>query len=649
MYAEPNRAVFLSYASQDAEIVRRICEALRATGIEVWFDQNELVGGDAWDQKIRGQIKACALFVPVISANTNARREGYFRREWKIAVDRTNDMDEALPFLVPVVIDDTTDAGAFVPEKFREVQWSRLPAGETSEAFCARVRQLLGGSAMEPKSSHPGEFGPRDKLRDAASTSKTKIIRRVISITLAIAAGVIVALALWHPWRFAQPPAALTPAAAPTAAPPSEARRLARQAQDILFKTELGLSEFDAAAVLCERAASLDSSDPEVWAIASEAETWRFYYGGDYSSERRESARAKATRALNLAPNSFEARRAQACYLVCVVGPAVTRDAEPMLRELRRERPKDRQVLLLLGLLLRYSNRLDEAVTCFEELGALPREAARAYSEIGWSFIGSGTYDACNAAIDRSVAAQPFTGNVALKVYLAQSWLGNPDLGLATLQKLPASMWLEDRALATAIRVFRWRHEPQQILGLLGTVARDWISWNIDGPKAAIAGDAHEMLNHPAAARNDWKKALELVSQRLSTNPNDWRLNLWKAYLLSALGERAAADNALRLACELSGNGAPVMRWISGQPGMLMAYNLVPRLVAPEELVTQLERRAREPSEGLALADLRLNPSLDEARKLPRFQALLARLATDPRCFPKLPPGQTPTANAPSR
>ena|SRR6201984_2042521 len=68
---EPSRAVFLSYASQDAEAALRICEALRAAGIEVWLDQSELRGGDAWDQSIRKQIKTCALFLPVISRNTH--------------------------------------------------------------------------------------------------------------------------------------------------------------------------------------------------------------------------------------------------------------------------------------------------------------------------------------------------------------------------------------------------------------------------------------------------------------------------------------------------------------------------------------------------------------------------------------------------
>jgi nucleotide-binding universal stress UspA family protein len=76
---EASHAVFLSYASQDAAAAQKICEALRAAGIEVWFDQSELRGGDAWDQKIRQQIRDCALFLPIISQNTQARSEAYFR------------------------------------------------------------------------------------------------------------------------------------------------------------------------------------------------------------------------------------------------------------------------------------------------------------------------------------------------------------------------------------------------------------------------------------------------------------------------------------------------------------------------------------------------------------------------------------------
>src|ERR1700691_1506480 len=101
---EPSKAVFLSYASEDAAAAQHICETLHAGGIEVWFDKSALSGGDVWDASIRRQIRDCALFIPVISAHTQAREEGYFRLEWKLAVDRSHLMAESKPFLLPVVI-----------------------------------------------------------------------------------------------------------------------------------------------------------------------------------------------------------------------------------------------------------------------------------------------------------------------------------------------------------------------------------------------------------------------------------------------------------------------------------------------------------------------------------------------------------------
>src|SRR6516165_12103242 len=105
----PTGTVYLSYASEDAEAAQRICAALRSAGVEVWFDQSALRGGDLWDQAIRKQIKACALFIPVISRHTHERAEGYFRLEWKLGVDRSHLIMANKTFLVPVVIDDTGD------------------------------------------------------------------------------------------------------------------------------------------------------------------------------------------------------------------------------------------------------------------------------------------------------------------------------------------------------------------------------------------------------------------------------------------------------------------------------------------------------------------------------------------------------------
>jgi len=144
---DASKAVFLSYSSEDADAALRICDALRAAGLEVWFDKSELRGGDAWDASIRKQIRDCALFVPVISASTNARSEGYFRLEWKLAVDRFAPDGRRQAFLLPVVIDDTVEATARVPDRFRELQWSRPFGPETPAAFAGRASRLLTGRA----------------------------------------------------------------------------------------------------------------------------------------------------------------------------------------------------------------------------------------------------------------------------------------------------------------------------------------------------------------------------------------------------------------------------------------------------------------------------------------------------------------------
>ncbi len=150
------QAIFLSYASQDANAARRICAALRATGLEVWFDQNELTGGDAWDQKIRKQIKECSLFVPIISANTDARPEGYFRLEWKLAVDRSHLMADSHTFFFPVILGDVSEPAALVPDKFRERQWSRLSDDVSIQGFAARVSELTSGGASSGKNISNG-------------------------------------------------------------------------------------------------------------------------------------------------------------------------------------------------------------------------------------------------------------------------------------------------------------------------------------------------------------------------------------------------------------------------------------------------------------------------------------------------------------
>jgi TolB-like protein/Tfp pilus assembly protein PilF len=219
----PAGAIFLSYASQDAEAAKRICEALRAGGIEVWFDQSELRGGDAWDRQIRKQIHDCAFFVPVISQHTHERLEGYFRSEWRLAVERAGDMAENKAFLVPIVIDGTTERDPSVPEKFRELQWTRLPDGQVPPAFIERVQRLL--SSVEPDAlptARPTHSRVSASPQTGASTSASWRTNRPLLVAAAVAVlGALTYFAIDRSWTPKHPALLPTPPGVPVSATPA--------------------------------------------------------------------------------------------------------------------------------------------------------------------------------------------------------------------------------------------------------------------------------------------------------------------------------------------------------------------------------------------------------------------------------------------
>ena len=156
----PRPSIFISYASENRAAARLLRDTLAASGLDVWYDENELGGGDAWDQKIRRQIRECTYFMPVISAQTEARREGYFRREWRLAVDRSHDMADDVMFLLPVVIDGTGEGGARVPEKFLTVQWLKVPGGVATPALTTLASRLAHGEHVAPAAASRPAFVP---------------------------------------------------------------------------------------------------------------------------------------------------------------------------------------------------------------------------------------------------------------------------------------------------------------------------------------------------------------------------------------------------------------------------------------------------------------------------------------------------------
>jgi hypothetical protein len=127
-------SIFISYMREDADAARRLCDAITGLGGDVWFDERQIAPGDAWEQEVLTRIRSgVRLFVPVISANTEAEDEGYVFREWVEAATRSLSI-MGRRFIVPVVIDSDyggdTSRYRRIPETFGHLHFGRAPGGE---------------------------------------------------------------------------------------------------------------------------------------------------------------------------------------------------------------------------------------------------------------------------------------------------------------------------------------------------------------------------------------------------------------------------------------------------------------------------------------------------------------------------------------
>lgn len=136
-------AIFLSYAKENRPAVEQVKETLEEAGLDVWFDRDRLEAGSAWERTIRHNIRRCSLFLPLVSRQAEARVEGFFRKEWRWAIDRAEGMAESFPFIQPLMLDDTTFGSEGIPDYFWTRQLTSCPEGHPEGAFVERTRELI--------------------------------------------------------------------------------------------------------------------------------------------------------------------------------------------------------------------------------------------------------------------------------------------------------------------------------------------------------------------------------------------------------------------------------------------------------------------------------------------------------------------------
>ena len=146
----------ISYASEDTDAARCIAASLQSVGFgEIWLDKHRLIAGDDWSSRIDEAIAQCDFFVPLLSRQADARREGVYWEEWRKALTRAMRVADA--FLLPIGIDDLPPRKAGygrifsgVTKPFGDVHLAHGPQGlltdDSRAQLSQRVQSYIDGS-----------------------------------------------------------------------------------------------------------------------------------------------------------------------------------------------------------------------------------------------------------------------------------------------------------------------------------------------------------------------------------------------------------------------------------------------------------------------------------------------------------------------
>lgn len=97
--------IFIAYASEDLEAVKKIYAGLKAHGFCPWLDRKKLLPGQNWPRAIEAAIESSDYFVACFSRRS-VMKHGTFQTELRFAIDCASRVPADDIFLIPVRLDD---------------------------------------------------------------------------------------------------------------------------------------------------------------------------------------------------------------------------------------------------------------------------------------------------------------------------------------------------------------------------------------------------------------------------------------------------------------------------------------------------------------------------------------------------------------
>lgn len=96
--------VFLCHAEEDKPAVRPLYQRLLADGVDPWFDEESLEGGEHWQEEIARAVRSTDAVIICLSTSATSQAS-HFNKQVKRALDMADEQPEGSIFIIPLKLD----------------------------------------------------------------------------------------------------------------------------------------------------------------------------------------------------------------------------------------------------------------------------------------------------------------------------------------------------------------------------------------------------------------------------------------------------------------------------------------------------------------------------------------------------------------
>lgn len=109
---------FLCYAKENSTSVREFHQRLKAEDwVDPWFDEEDILPGQMWEGSVADAVHQSHAVIIFLSSFA-VRKEGFFHKELKLALDAAAEKPDGTIFIIPIRLDVCE-----VPDRLRPYQY----------------------------------------------------------------------------------------------------------------------------------------------------------------------------------------------------------------------------------------------------------------------------------------------------------------------------------------------------------------------------------------------------------------------------------------------------------------------------------------------------------------------------------------------